>query len=323
MTEEKTSELVVLIEKSPLELTTKEQLKEQFSDYAAQVAVWKSGAANLKVTDVSQKDLMKECKTARLAVKSIRVEIEKTRKRLKADSLERGKAIDNIAKYLAEQIEPLEEFLQEQEDFEKNLIAARIAELKAIRIAKLQQIEGVDASFYNVEAMSEQVFSELLDKLNQEAADRIEKAKQQKILDEAEAIRKQKEWDDQIAENKRLKEEKAKAELEAANARAEARNAAIKLETEQKKAATFKQTIVQQKEELKEVKAATQEVVNAAAEVHKAAEAIAGQFVTETDPRILLTEFLKSYCLNGELSAKELAMIPSWRAWVKTKFRKL
>lgn len=333
----KENELVILIEKSPLELTTKEALKEQFGDYADQVAVWKSRASGYKVTDVTQKDLMSECKIARLSVKNIRVDIEKTRVRLKADSLEKGKAIDNIAKFLKAEIEPLEEYLQEQEDFEKNMIAQRMAELKESRNAKINAIEGVNSSFYNVEAMSEAVFNDLLVSLKQEAENRKiaeEKAKYDEFHAEMEAER---DWREQLAENEKLKKEKASAELEAANARAEAHNAQIKANTERAKieaekrkveqkleeaktnVATLKQTVVQQKAEVKEA------VFNTASLEKQMEKLVAakGLFATNTDPRKLLELFIQTESIKSNVPIGDEVILSLWKKWVRNEFHKL
>jgi len=47
----------------------------------------------------------------------MRIEIEKTRKALKEQSLRKGQAIDSIAKYLTSLVSPIEEYLKQQEDF--------------------------------------------------------------------------------------------------------------------------------------------------------------------------------------------------------------
>lgn len=60
----------------------------------------------------------------------MRIEIEKTRKSLKEQSLRKGQAIDAIARFLTSLISPIEDHLRLQEDFlkiqeEKNLLRKR------------------------------------------------------------------------------------------------------------------------------------------------------------------------------------------------------
>lgn len=57
-----------------------------------------------------------EVHKARMVVRGKRVDVENTRKRLKADALEYGRMVDSEAKRIFALIEPIERHLQEQED---------------------------------------------------------------------------------------------------------------------------------------------------------------------------------------------------------------
>ena len=56
---------------------------------------------------------MAMAKTARKKFSDLRIELEKTRKSMKEQSLIKGQAIDSIAKYLKSSIEPIEQYLKE------------------------------------------------------------------------------------------------------------------------------------------------------------------------------------------------------------------
>src|SRR5262249_42943564 len=89
------------------------------------------------VTDENDKRGMKLARDSRLALREIRVNAEKARKRLKEDSLRRGKAIDGIANVLKALIEPIEAHLLEQESFAERAELARRDTLKAARAQAL------------------------------------------------------------------------------------------------------------------------------------------------------------------------------------------
>jgi len=73
----------------------------------------------IKVTGAGDVAAMKLARTTRLSLKNIRVEVEKTRKSLKEESLREGKAIDGMANIVKFLIVPVEQGLQEKEDFVK------------------------------------------------------------------------------------------------------------------------------------------------------------------------------------------------------------
>jgi hypothetical protein len=170
-------------------------------------------------------------RTTRLKLKNIRVEVEKTRKDLKEQSLREGKAIDGMANIIKALIIPIEEHLEKQEKFAEIKAAERMAKRHAERIEKLVPYVA-DISVYNVDAMTNEAFEELVknskkafedqkaaeaqaekDRLAKEEADRIEQ----------ERIRK---------DNERLKKEAEQREIEAAKER---KLADDKLEAERKK----------------------------------------------------------------------------------------
>lgn len=172
-TQEKPNELVVLIEQSGLEHETAVSLQEAFAPFKEQADKWLAKAKTLVVTDESQKHEMKEAGVARKALKEIRVNVEKRRKELKEDSLKKGKAIDSAAAYLKGLIEPIESHLEEQEKFAERKEAERKAQLKDSRTSALAEY-GVDATFYDLANMPEDIYQNLFEQTKKAHDDKIE-----------------------------------------------------------------------------------------------------------------------------------------------------
>src|SRR3972149_2814781 len=111
-----------------------EQELKKFDIAEAVISQWSKDYMMLTVADLDDKEGCKAVKEARLTVKSKRVEVEKKRKELKEDSLRFGRAIDTEAKRITSLLEPIETYLQSQED-----VIGKEAErikLEAERIAK-------------------------------------------------------------------------------------------------------------------------------------------------------------------------------------------
>ena len=101
----------------------------------------------LAVKGVDDKEGYKLCHDARMDIKSRRVEVEKTRKKLKEDALVYGKAVDTEAKRITAMLEPIESHLEAQEkivDDEKARIKAederKAAEKVQARVDKLYDL---------------------------------------------------------------------------------------------------------------------------------------------------------------------------------------
>ena len=92
----------------------------------------------LVVKGVEDKDGYKAVREARLTVKNHRVEVEKTRKELKADSLAFGKAVDGEAKRITTKLESIETHLQEQEDIVAKEFERRKAEEERLKQEKIR-----------------------------------------------------------------------------------------------------------------------------------------------------------------------------------------
>lgn len=232
-----------------LEPATAQSLREAFDSYFQQADEWRNKALSIQITRADQVREMKLARETRLALREIRINAEKTRKRLKEDSLRKGKAIDGIYNMLAFAVEPLEKHLLDQEHYIQRIEEERKAKLKASREAELIPL-GVDVTLYQLGEMDEATFANLLETnrlafaARQEAArkaeaERIERERQEaeeRAKREAEAAA---ERERLRIENERLQREKAaaeaaaRAEREAAeNARREAAEAQAKAERE-------------------------------------------------------------------------------------------
>lgn len=106
-----------VIESAGLEKDTTQTLRQKFLPFWEQAEKWRDIAEGLVVTDASQTREMKMAREARLALRAIRVEADKTRKALKEDSIRYGKAVQGVYNVIEYLIKPIEEHLQEQENF--------------------------------------------------------------------------------------------------------------------------------------------------------------------------------------------------------------
>jgi hypothetical protein len=198
-----------------------------FEEAGEILATYKS----IEVTDESQTDLMLQARSKRLALKKARTTVETNRKALKEDIVKQARAIDSIARFVKESIQPAEEYLEQQEKFAEIKRAERAAQLKAERVEKLMQYTD-DISVYNLSVMSNDQFNTLLNTLKAQheaklaeekriEAERI--AKEKSEAEERERVRK---------ENERLKKEAEEREAVAAKERAEAEKREAKLRAE-------------------------------------------------------------------------------------------
>ena len=159
---------------------------------------------NIVVTDESQIDLMKEAKEKRLSLKKIRTGVENTRKELKSEYLRKGDAIQAVANYIKENIEPAEKYLELQEKFAEIKKAERAIKVKQERTEKLMQYTD-NISMYAIDNIDDETFETLLAKIKKEYDDKIaaEKAEAERLAKEE--VERKAEQERIIAENERLK----------------------------------------------------------------------------------------------------------------------
>jgi hypothetical protein len=110
---------------------------KQYNVTDAAIAKYNKEYMTLNVKGVEDKEGYELCHTARMEIKGKRVEVEKTRKHLKEDALEYGRAVDKEAKRITSLLEPIEDHLASQEkivDDEKARIKAEADRKEAVRI---------------------------------------------------------------------------------------------------------------------------------------------------------------------------------------------
>src|SRR4030042_2353078 len=168
------TDLMVLIDKSGLSQIQKDLMTEKFGDAFQIAKEWKEKAYAIEVTDANQTAEMKMARVGRLFLREKRIAIEKTRKELVESSTRESQAINLIARTLKGLIEPIEEYLDQQEHF---------VELKAAKEAAEQAERDRKAAEAKEEA----------DRTAKEAADRAERERMR-------------------LENERLRKEKAEAD---------------------------------------------------------------------------------------------------------------
>lgn len=173
----------------------------------------------LKIRDVNDSTGFQQVHSARMVVKTHRVNVEKTRKALKEDALKYGRVVDAEAKRITALLQPIEQHLQEQEDAYNAARAKIKAQRLQERMDKLAAVEAVVAS-HIVEPMNDANFDLLLSQKTQEFRERKERERleaEEKARQEAEAAaarkaeeeRLQRERDELEAERKRLAAEEA------------------------------------------------------------------------------------------------------------------
>jgi len=138
-------------------------IENKFKEYENIASEWNKKAYEIEVTDESQVELMQQAREGRLLLKAKRVEIEKTRKRLKEQSLNEGRFIDSIAKKLFEIIEPAEDYLLIQEKYAETKEQLRKAKLEADRLELLKPfLDFIDLDDFHLSTMSEVAFTTIL-----------------------------------------------------------------------------------------------------------------------------------------------------------------
>lgn len=185
-----------LIATGVIEKTKGDYIKEKFQDFTQSIEEWSEKAKAIVVTDETQKELMAEAREGRLLLKAKRIEVEKVRKSLKDQSLNEGRLIDSVAKYLTGLIEPAEKHLELQEKFIEIQEQNKRIKLKDERIKLLAPYsEVIDAYSIQLDLITEEAFITILngaklalENKKKEAErlefERIENEKKQRIYQE-------------------------------------------------------------------------------------------------------------------------------------------
>lgn len=187
----------------------------------ADSAIAEMGAKYLPLTinGIEDKVGFQMVHAARMEVKRTRLEVEKTRKDLKADALRYSQAVDGEARRITALLEPIESHLEGQElaviqekERLKKAEEMRLDKLAQERVDAMQSF-GVGLSFMVARSMTNESFTEAL----RIAKDQAEVAEAQRKKAQEEAARDAERREiERKAEDDRLKRERERHELEQA-----------------------------------------------------------------------------------------------------------
>lgn len=276
------NELISIIENSELQQETSATLKEQFLPFFEQAQSWKTKAEQLVVTDVSQTREMKMAREARLALREIRVNADKTRKALKEDSIRYGKAVQGVYNVIEYLIAPIEKHLLDQEKFAEIKEAERLAELGQKRESEIQPFAEFVPFNTNFSTLSEEDYMLLLNgaklqfqaKIEAEAKAEAERIAREKAeAEERERIKKENERlrveaekrEKEMQKEREEKEIQLQKEREAARLEKEAAEKALKEEREEKERLENEIKAAQEAERLAQIEAEKEAARKAAA----------------------------------------------------------
>lgn len=203
------NKLQVILNEQGIEKSDVAKLVEAFGGPFEEAGAILASYKDIKVTSETDVEGMAKARELRLILKKARTTVENSRKDLKADIVKQGRAIDSVARFVKEEIEPAEQYLEEQEKFAELRKAEREAKLKAERTEKLMAYTD-DISLYNLDAMNDDQFDQLLATLKAQHEAKIAEAK--RIEDERIAKEKA---DAEEQERIRQENEKLKAEAQA------------------------------------------------------------------------------------------------------------
>jgi len=242
----------LIIVDTTIQPTSADAIRAAFTPFFEQAQKWELQAKSIVVTDRSQKAEMQMARTARLALREVRINAEKTRKELKEESLRYGQAVQSVYNLIAGAIEPLETYLEDQEKFAEKADAKDRAELKAARLAELAPVVEFVPSGLDFATMSEADYSAVLSgaklqaqakKDAQEKAEREAKEKAERDAKEAaeKAAAERAERERIEAENRALRADAERAAKERAAAEKEKAAAERALQAERAEAERARQ----------------------------------------------------------------------------------
>ena len=206
------NQLALFIQEADIEPEMGSFLIEKYKDHFKLAAEWAKKAKSIIVTDESQTVNMQMAKTGRLFLRKQRLEIENTRKMLKAGALKECQCIDRLSNFLKDVIIPTEEHLDRQEHFVEYREKAKQDAIKLEVEARMER-ERIEKEKADSEALAK---AQAENARLQKEADAKEKAlaeERRKVAYEQEKIKKENEA--KIAEeNRKRQEELARVQAE-------------------------------------------------------------------------------------------------------------
>jgi hypothetical protein len=286
----------LIVAQSNVTEETKALLEDRFSGFLSQTQEWSERAKLLVVTSDEQIEDMAKARAARLALKAIRGEANRTRESLKEDSLRYGQAVQAVYNLIEGQIKPIEEHLQLQEDFSKIKAAKLRQQLKEEREAEIAPYREFVPNIL-LEDMTEEHFGKLFwaCKVQHEEAEKAKAEAEQKRIEDEKAAEQERFRIKE--ENERLRVELAKKEQErkAAEEKAKKELEEVNRKAEEARQAHLKQVRAQRAElEAIEAKRLAEELENIRLAGLRIAEEKAAQAAPDKEKLLAFAEVIKS-----------------------------
>jgi len=203
-------ELANIVDVSIIDKDKSDYIISKFKEYTEVVNEWSEKAMSIVVSDESQVEIMKEAREGRLLLKAKRCDIEKTRKKLKEQSLQEGRVIDAIAKHLTALIEPAEKHLELQDKYieiQETLKRNNLSMERTKLLLPFKDIINIEALQLGI--MSDIAFTSVLNTARNTYNNMIEAEAQAKAEEEAQV-----KADTEAIEAQRIENVKLRAEAE-------------------------------------------------------------------------------------------------------------
>ena len=216
----KTTEISKVVTQYELQGASADALQKTFSPLFEKAKEWREKAAAIKVQNIGQTKEMGDARKARLEIKAVRIEAEKAKTRLKADSLRYGNAVQGAYNMILLLTEPVEQYLLDQEEYGKRMLEKQQAVARDLRMCEAGKYLEFFPQSVDLGLIWDEEFAKLLQfaKMQYDAREaeqaRIENERLEKIRIEAaerEAMR---------MDNERLRAEAAEVEAQWAKERA-------------------------------------------------------------------------------------------------------
>ena len=135
-----TQSIKSIVSVSGLPEVLNQEIYQGLAPFLEEATKWDQEARSIVVTDESQATEMKRARELRLILKKTRVAAEKKTAELKANANIYVKTVNGAAKLIESTLSPIEDYLQEQEDFAKRAQEARV---QALLVARQEELSGV------------------------------------------------------------------------------------------------------------------------------------------------------------------------------------
>ena len=186
------NQLALFIQEADIEPEMGSFLIEKYKDHFKLAAEWAKKAKSIIVTDESQTVNMQMAKTGRLFLRKQRLEIENTRKMLKAGALKECQCIDRLSNFLKDVIIPTEEHLDRQEHFVEYREKAKQDAIKLEVEARMER-ERIEKETADAEALAKAQAENARLRKESEAKEKALAEERRKVAYEQEKIKKENE----------------------------------------------------------------------------------------------------------------------------------